>query len=76
MQLQWDFSRNRTLLGKVESFMDNANKKSSKFIYFLFFIKFFSLKFLVHLHGEYNTNLALWKHHENLLLQSFRSVGN
>ena len=30
---------------------------------------------IVRLHGEYKTNLALWKHHVNLLLQSFRSVG-
>ena len=35
-------------------------------------------KFLVRLHGEYNicTCLALWKHHVNLLLQSFRSVSS
>ena len=26
-------------------------------------------KFLVRLHDEYNTSLALWKHHVNLLLQ-------
>ena len=30
-------------------------------------------KFLVRLHGEY-TCLALWKHHVNLLLQSFQIV--
>ena len=30
-------------------------------------------EFFVRLHGEYNyTSLALWKHHVNLLLQSFR----
>ena len=29
-------------------------------------------KFLVRLHGEYNTSLALSKHHVNLSLQSFR----
>ena len=33
-------------------------------------------KFLLRLHGEYNTSLALWKHHVNLLLQSFRSVSS
>ena len=31
-------------------------------------------KFLVRLHGEYNTSLALWKHHANLLLPRFRPV--
>ena len=31
-------------------------------------------KFLVRLHGECNTSLALWKHHVNLSLQSVRSV--
>ena len=36
----------------------------------------FCNKFLVRLHGEYNPNLALWKHHVNLLLQSFRSVSS
>ena len=34
----------------------------------------FDFKFLVSLHGEYNTSLALWKHHVNLSLQSFRPV--
>ena len=36
-------------------------------------------KFLVRLHqlhDEYNTSLDLWKHHVNLLLQSFRSVSS
>ena len=33
-------------------------------------------KFIVRLHGEYNTSLALWKHHVNLLLQRFRSVSS
>ena len=33
-------------------------------------------EFLVRLHGEYNTSLALWKHHVNLLLQSFPSVSS
>ena len=32
--------------------------------------------FLARLHGEYNTSLALWKHHVNLLLESFRSVSS
>ena len=35
-----------------------------------------SFKFVVRLHSEYNTILALWKHHVNLLLQSFRSVSS
>ena len=26
---------------------------------------------IINLHGEYNASLALWKHHVNLLLQSF-----
>ena len=30
------------------------------------------IKFLARLHGGYNTSLALWKYHVNLLLQSFR----
>ena len=34
----------------------------------------FKLKFLVRLQWEYNTSLALQKHHVNLFLQSFRSV--
>ena len=34
----------------------------------------FKLRFLVRLHDEYNTSLALQKHHVNLFLQSFRSV--
>ena len=29
-------------------------------------------EFFVRLHGKRNTCLALWKHHVNLLLQSFR----
>ena len=33
-----------------------------------------NIKFLVRLHGEYSTSLALWKHHVNLLSQSFQSV--
>ena len=33
-------------------------------------------KFPVRLHGEYNTSLAFWKHHVNLLLQSFWSVSS
>ena len=33
-------------------------------------------KFLVRLHGEYNTSLALWKNHVNLLLQSFRPLSS
>ena len=33
-------------------------------------------KFLVCLHGEQYTCLALRKHHVNLLLQSFRSVSS
>ena len=33
-------------------------------------------KLFVCLHGEYNTSLDLWKHHVNLLLQSFRSVSS
>ena len=32
------------------------------------------IKFLVCLHSEYNTSLALWKNHANLLLQSFQTV--
>ena len=32
------------------------------------------LKSLVRLHGEYNNSSALWKHHVNLLLQSFPSI--
>ena len=31
-------------------------------------------KFLVRLYGEYNTSLALWKHHVNLLLQIKLSI--
>ena len=30
--------------------------------------------FLVRLHGEYNTSLALWKHHVNFLLQVKLSI--
>ena len=36
----------------------------------------FAYKFPVRLHGEYNSSLALWKHHVNLLLQSFRSINS
>ena len=36
----------------------------------------FCNKFLVRLHVEYNTSVALWKHQVNLLLQSFPSVSS
>ena len=57
------------------------NKTDLKFFFhFMFGVlltakKSFKMKFefFVRLHGEYNyTSLALWKHHVNLLLQSFR----
>ena len=37
------------------------------------YVKFCN-KFLVRLHGEYNTSLALWKHHVNLLWQSLTRI--
>ena len=33
-------------------------------------------KLFVCLHGEYNSSSALWKHHVNSILQSFRFVSS